>query len=204
MAFIPSIKNGFILLTSLSPLLLAFFLIMSSVIDSSLRGLVYLGGVLICYLINMILTISFTTDGSNTAPQNCSLINWGWASNTRKDLFASNSMFLAFTSTYLIMPMVLANPNQINIGMIVILGLLWSTDAVTRVIRRCLEPLHVCLGTLIGGLLGVGYACAIFYSKNGNLLFFNEIISNNVVCSRPQTQKFKCAIYKNGELVKRL
>jgi len=204
MAFIPSIKNGFILLTALSPLLLGFFLIMSSVIDASLRGVVYLGGVLICYFINMILTFSFTRGGGalSREERDCNLINWGWAPDDRKDLFASNSMFLAFTATYLIMPMALAN--QINIGMIIILGLLWSTDAVTRILRGCVKPLYVCLGTLIGGLLGAGYACAFYYTKNGNLLFFNEIISNNVVCSRPQTQKFKCAIYKNGELVKRL
>ena len=101
------------------------------------------------------------------------------------------------------MPMILAN--QMNIIMIIVLGLLYMGDAVTRVIRGfVLGPLNVFLGTLIGGLLGAGYASALNYTKNGNLLYFNEIISNNKICSRPQKQKFKCAIYKNGELVKRL
>ena len=100
------------------------------------------------------------------------------------------------------MPMILAN--QMNIPMIIVLGLLYMGDAVTRIVRGCLGPVNVFLGTLIGGLLGAGYASAFYYTKNGNLLYFNEIISNNVVCSRPQKQKFKCAIYKNGELVKRL
>ena len=203
MAFIPSIKNGFILLTALSPLLLAFFLIMSSVIDSSLRGLVYLGGLLICYLVNAILTISFSSPATPEMLRgNCNLISWSWAPSNLKDMFATNTMFLAFTATYIIMPMILAN--QMNIPMIIVLGLLYMGDAVTRVIRGCLGPLNVFLGTLIGGLLGAGYASAFYYTKNGNLLYFNEIISNNVVCSRPQKQKFKCAIYKNGELVKRL
>ena len=203
MAFIPSIKNGFILLTSLSPLLLAFFLIMASVIDSSLRGLVYLGGILICYFINMILTISFPTNASvEMLRRNCNLISWSWAPSTLQDKFATNTMFIAFTATYIIMPMILAN--QMNIPMIIVLGLLYMGDAVTRIVRGCLGPVNVFLGTLIGGLLGAGYASAFYYTKNGNLLYFNEIISNNVVCSRPQKQKFKCAIYKNGELVKRL
>lgn len=197
---IPSIKNGIILLATLSPLLLGFFLIMSSVIDASLRGVVYLGGVLICYLINMILTISF----AKTTPvaKNCDLFSWGWAPTSYKDMFASNTMFLAFTAVYLIMPMGLAN--QVNIGMIIILGLLWAAGSVTGVVRGCIGPLNVFLGTLIGGLLGAGYASAFYYTNNQNLLYFNEIISNNVVCSRPQKQKFKCAIYKNGELVKKL
>lgn len=200
MAFIPSIKNSIILLTTLSPLLLSFFLIMSSAIDNSLRGVVYLGGVLICYLVNMILTFSFSRPGA--VRPDCNLVSFSWAPTDRPDMFASNTMFLTFTAAYLIMPMFLAN--QVNIGMIVILGLLFMGDAVTKIIRGCLGPLNVFLGTLIGGLLGVGYASAFYYTKNGNLLFFNEIISNNVVCSRPQKQKFKCAIYKNGELVKRL
>jgi hypothetical protein len=29
-------------------------------------------------------------------------------------------------------------------------------------------------------------------------------VSNNVVCSRPKKQTFKCAVYKNGELIKNL
>jgi len=202
MNIVPSIKNGFILLTSLSPLLLSFFLIMASIIDTSLRGLVYLGGVLICYLVNLILTISFSSPPQSPRPNDCTLINWGWAPTNLNDMFASNTMFLAFTSVYIIMPMILAN--QINIAMIVVLGLLYIGDAITRTMRGCIGPLNVFLGTLVGGLLGAGYASAFYYTQNGNLLYFNEIISNNQVCSRPQKQKFKCAIYKNGELVKRL
>ena len=199
---IPSLKNGFILLATLAPLLLGFFLVMSSIIDGSVRGIVYLGGVLICYLVYWILTISFSTPAQPVRPNDCTFINWGWAPPSLIDMFASNTMFLMFTSVYIIMPMILAD--QINIGMIVILGILYIIEAITRVVRGCIGPLNIFLGTLLGGLLGAGYASAFYYTQNGNLLYFNEIISNNQVCKRSLKQKFKCAIYKNGELVKNL
>ena len=34
-----------------------------------------------------------------------------------------------------------------------------------------------------------------------SLLYFDEFISNNVVCSRPTEQTFRCSVYKNGELI---
>jgi hypothetical protein len=40
-------------------------------------------------------------------------------------------------------------------------------------------------------------------SANGGekFLFFNEVQSNKVVCSRPTKQQFKCTVYKNGEIL---
>jgi hypothetical protein len=34
-----------------------------------------------------------------------------------------------------------------------------------------------------------------------SLLYFDELESNNVTCSRPSKQTFKCSVYKNGELI---
>ena len=34
-----------------------------------------------------------------------------------------------------------------------------------------------------------------------DLLFFNVESTNNVICSRPKQQTFKCRLYKNGELI---
>jgi hypothetical protein len=34
-----------------------------------------------------------------------------------------------------------------------------------------------------------------------NKLFINQTSGNNQVCSMPSKQKFKCSVYKNGEIV---
>lgn len=200
MAFVATIKNSMILLATLSPLLLGFFLVMGSVFNNNIRGLVYLGGVLILSVINFFISQLFQ-GSAPVPPPNCNLIQFSLF-NTQKNIPAFNSMFLAFTMAYLFLPMGLTN--QVNPGVITALSLLFVIEAGTAIFRRCVTWLSVVLGFLFGGLLGAAYCCAFFYTGNGNLLYFNEILSNNVVCKRPQKQKFKCAIYKNGELVKNL
>ena len=37
---------------------------------------------------------------------------------------------------------------------------------------------------------------------NDSLLYYDEYVSDKVACSRPEKQTFKCAVYKNGELLK--
>ena len=34
-----------------------------------------------------------------------------------------------------------------------------------------------------------------------SLLYFDELLSNKVACSRPSKQSFKCSVYKGGELI---
>ena len=36
-------------------------------------------------------------------------------------------------------------------------------------------------------------------SKKGNLVYFSDPISNNVQCSKPTKQNFKCEVYKDGK-----
>jgi hypothetical protein len=52
-----------------------------------------------------------------------------------------------------------------------------------------------------GGGLGAIIATVIYFSPINYLLFTNELSSNKEVCSMASKQKFKCSVYKNGELV---
>jgi hypothetical protein len=49
----------------------------------------------------------------------------------------------------------------------------------------------------LGGLISLG----IYNTSLRNYLFVNEVNKNYEVCTRPSKQKFKCSLYKNGELV---
>lgn len=51
----------------------------------------------------------------------------------------------------------------------------------------------IILGGLISGLL--------FISPLKKNLFINDVNGNKEVCSMPSKQKFKCSVYKNGQLV---
>jgi hypothetical protein len=52
-------------------------------------------------------------------------------------------------------------------------------------------------GAAIGALTASGY----YWAGLQKYLFFNEISSNKAVCSMPSKQTFKCAVYKNGEMI---
>ena len=52
-----------------------------------------------------------------------------------------------------------------------------------------------------GTLLGSGLSALLYTSSVRNLLYVGEVNSDKEVCSMPSQQKFKCRVYKNGELV---
>jgi len=62
-------------------------------------------------------------------------------------------------------------------------------------------------GEIFGNILGacvfaIGSVMIMTSSVDrGSHLFFNEISSNAVKCTVPEKQTFKCAVYKNGELI---
>jgi len=58
------------------------------------------------------------------------------------------------------------------------------------------------MGALIGFVWSIVFY-NILYQNNTlkDFLYYNDFDSNKVACMRPSKQKFKCSVYKNGELV---
>lgn len=189
-------------LMGLAPLFIACFLIMASLLNQNVKGLVYLGGILIV----AILTIAFKRLFRVTPPS-------GYVANTCQvfDLppliteYSApdfNSMFLSFTALYLVMPMIYGSP--LNALLIVIMGIFMIGNGVTRYMTGCNNLLDIFIGNFLGAAFGVGYFFAFWSSNNKKLLFMDVLDSNNVMCDRPSKQTFKCAVYKNGQLIKNL
>jgi hypothetical protein len=57
------------------------------------------------------------------------------------------------------------------------------------------------LGSLVGFILGLVWFIIFYSTDHKDLLFFNAEPSNNVICSRPKKQTFKCLVYRNGEVI---
>ena len=75
-------------------------------------------------------------------------------------------------------------------------------DTFTKITNKCTTPLGAFLGGMFGVLFGIIYWALFRYTGNEKLLFFQLEGSNNVVCSRPSKQTFRCNVYKNGKLIK--
>jgi hypothetical protein len=57
------------------------------------------------------------------------------------------------------------------------------------------------LDFLLSSAFGVLIIASLYSSGLQKYLFFNETSSNKETCSMPKKQTFKCAVYKNGELI---
>ena len=188
---------------SLAPLFITCFLIMGSVLNQDVKGLVYLGGILIVAILTVgfkrLFRISPPTDYN---AEMCQVFNLP-PLITEFSAPDFNSMFLSFTTMYLLMPMAYGGA-QLNALLIIILGIFVLGNGVTRYMTQCNNLSDILVGNLLGSGLGVGYFFAFWASDNKKLLFTDNLDSNKVMCNRPSKQTFKCAVYKNGQIIKNL
>ena len=199
MAIKLTFSNVLQLFAALAPLLLGFFLVMSSLFNQSLKGMVYLAGVLMASIINIFLMNLIKSPMSKEASNSvsCNLVELPYISQFNSP--APSSLFIAFTIAYLVLPM--QYNGQINYVILAALLCLFGIDAVAKVQNSCTTLGGSFLGALVGGILGTIWYTLFHVSGYYFLLYFDELESNNVTCSRPSKQTFKCSVYKNGELI---
>ena len=196
-----TLPNIFYFISSISPLLLSFFLVMASIFNQNLKGIVYLAGILLATVINTIVLYMIKNEKTIDAAPTCSLVNLPF-NMSRYNVPSLNSSLIAFTMAYLIMPMQFSN--NMNYSIISFLIGLFLMDGVNKILNKCTNTTGVILGLFVGGTLGLLWYSLFHATGYDSLLYFNELTSNKVYCDRPKKQTFKCAVYKNGELVKSL
>ena len=184
--------------STISPILLAFFLVMISLFNTDIKGLVYLGGILIASLINLFLMNTLKVKPDKMPSPACNLMDFPMNLNEYISP-AFNTMFIAFTLVYLYLPMQYIS--TINYPVLIFICGLLVLDGATKISRRCTNFTGIALGFLVGTVLGILYFIALWKTGHDDLLFFNAEPSNNVICARPQKQTFKCFVYKNGEII---
>ncbi len=195
---------------SVSPLFLSFFFLTISIFNQDPKGFVYLGGVLISSFVWLMLSFMINPQGPpdeqgppdhqvDPAHEACSILNWNALNNQSKKSPNYSSFYIAFTCAYILSPMVVNN--QINWLVVIFLLLFFVADAYLNIRYECTGAIGVMLGSLTGLCLGVSWFTLFYSTGNSDLLYFQELSSNNVVCKRPEKQTFKCAVYKKGELI---
>ena len=197
MAIPTTFSNMFKLFSAISPLLLGFFLVMSSLFNQNIKGLVYLAGVLMASVINIFLMNLFEIKRDPDESYTCDIFSLNPYIPYNNP--APTSLFIAFTIAYLILPMIFNN--QLNYIIITFLLLLFIIDAFTKVQKKCTSGSGTLIGGLVGLLLGGTWYLLLHDSGYDSLLYFDELLSNKVACSRPSKQNFKCSVYKGGELI---
>jgi hypothetical protein len=112
---------------------------------------------------------------------------------------------LAFTMFYFIFPMIMVNTenksNVFNYRIVIFFTFYIIFDMFIKQARNCMVTGADLFSDFVGGIfLGIG-ATVVMYYTNRSYLFINEASSSAEVCSMPSSQKFKCSVTKNGEII---
>jgi len=197
MAIELTVSNILQFFSFISPTLLVFFLFMSSLFNQNLKGLVYLAGLLIASLVNIFFMNMIGSGRDENEAFSCSIFDIPHVSQYNSPY--PSTLIIAFTIAYLILPM--KYNKQMNYAVLGFLLCLLGIDVVTKVQNKCTTY----AGSILGGLFGfiLGTIWYIFFHGAGfdSLLYFDELRSDNVICSKPTKQTFKCSVFKNGELI---
>ncbi len=211
-----TMTNLFQFFAAVSPLMLGFFMVMISIFNQDLKGIVYLAGILITLLINCFLLKTIGSNGKDKEgnringpdgkplpfpSEYCNLINLPFGLSQYNSP-ALNSVFIAFTIAYLFIPMIINK--QMNYAIVFTMLSLFIIDGVTKVINHCTTWGGVIIGLISGFLFGTIWYFIFHAAGYDSLVYFDETVSNKVYCARPKKQTFKCAVYKNGEVIKTL
>jgi hypothetical protein len=197
MAIELTISNVLQFFSFISPLLLGFFLLMTSLFNQNLKGLVYLAGILIAMIINVFAMNQIQSGNEPDAAFSCNLFEIPFVSNYNSP--STTSLFIAFTIAYLVLPM--KYNDQMNYSILATLMALLGIDMLTKVKNKCTSYGGTILGALLGFMLGALWYGLFHSAGYDSLLYFDELRSNKVLCSKPSKQTFKCSVYKNGQLI---
>ena len=194
---IPTFQNIGVLIASLYPIFIIMFLFVASIFNSRINGLIYLFGILITFgLCWGFANLPLGDTRVMGSPVTCDFFStFGYNYPSPNFQAAINS----FTLIYLLIPMMM-NKNLFNPLVIISIIVFSAINSTYLYLKMCTNSQGLILGTLIGGLFGFIWF-SIMYSANKNLVFYNELASNNAICSMPSKQTFKCNVYKNGEII---
>ena len=172
---------------------------MASVFGQNVKGLIYLGGVLLASAVNVPLMSLVGSRTSENASPMCRLFDITAGRLSPYNSPSPTTLFIAFTAAYLIIPMYFNG--QMNYPLTLFLLGMVVLDVTTQMRQKCTTGAGAFLGILTGIVMGAAWYAVFRAAGLQSLLFFGELTSNNVVCSRPSQQTFKCDVFKNGELI---
>jgi hypothetical protein len=196
-----TLTNLFHYISFTAPILVIFFITLFSIMQNSLeKGLIFNMGIVILSTIVYILKYVIKNKQSDKASPFCNVLPGPFTVFSGSDVFDAPSMstsILSFSSTYLIYPML--NNNQHNYTLLVFLIGVTSINAVVEYSQKCSDIMGIVFGILLGIIFAIVYYNILYMSKQSNLVYFSDSISNNVQCSKPTKQNFKCEVYKDGK-----
>lgn len=180
----------------ISPFLLAFLMVMISIINSNIKGFIYLLGLIILFVIVVLFqnTIKAPIDTTNKF---CNLF-----SISQYSVPSFNSALYLYTILYILLPMI--TMEMVNFPLIIVFVLLYVLDSIVKYTNKCSSLIGIIMGSVLGLFFGISWFLLIRSTGQKGLLYYDDLVSNKIACTRPTKQNFKCQVYKNGELIQNI
>jgi len=195
-----TLTNLFQYLSFTAPFLVIFFITLLAIMQNNLeKGLIFNMGIVIVSTVVLVLKGVLLSEQNKDASPYCNILPSPFTIFSDSSVYDNPSLstaILSFSSTYLIWPMV--TNNQQNYTLIIFLLTITGINAAVEYHQLCSGIAGILFGILLGVGLGIGYYTLLNLSKKSNLVYFNDPISNNLQCSKPSKQNFKCEFYKDG------
>ena len=107
-------------------------------------------------------------------------------------------LIYTFTFVYLLIPMI--QTMTINYSLLMLILLILGVDTIVQLQYSCTNMSLLLITMIFSILVGLAWASFIM-NVSSDLAYHVDYLSNKQVCSMPSEQKFKCKVYKNGELI---
>jgi hypothetical protein len=166
------------LLTLVTPYFIVFFFILVSIINSNIKGFIYVTGLFFVFgIINMFKMSSIQYNKEGICKQ-------------LEKYHGDNPSFVialySYTIIYMLLPMILNN--TFNMQLIVILFIIFVCDIIIRKnYFKCLIMFDIMKGVIFGTLIGAMWAYTIKVSGNKSLLYTQDMESNKTTCQKVKT-----------------
>ncbi len=184
----------------LAPFILVSYFVVSSIFNADVRGIIFLGMLLINCFITIVVGNFFADIPGMMVSQNtrnrfgtCNTMNLTSGGPLSKALPLNINVF-AFTFGYLAQ-LLERDPKLVNrnIPMILVFCILIITQLVWSITNGCATFMGLIISLSIGFGLGWGFSAIIVKSGITDLQFFNGI-KNEEVCSKPTDEIFNCTV----------
>lgn len=196
-ATIPNIAE--LIITLYPGFIILFLLTVSAFNNTIIKGIIYFSGILVCHVIWILLVRIFPDNERNpNAPITCDVINFP---SLNYNIPNRPTIITCFTLIYLLLPMFNNISTLFNPVIILVLSFFTLCNMFYQYKYDCSDGIGVIFGAIIGLILGLFWFLVFWAAGKKDLLFYNELASNNLVCNKPSKQTFKCNVYKGGEII---
>ena len=180
------------MLSDVAPIIITGFMFMNTIFNYDIKALVWAGPLVLWLILIKLVQGKVSTDKvTNVAA--CGTV-WGTYKTP-----SMSSFFIAYTLGYIAAPMPVNK--DWNIIAVLVFVVLFGVDSAAKLKNGCVSK----VGIGIGGLLGLAMGVFMYFGLNSaglsKYLYYTPGSSDNVYCSKPKEQNFKCHVYKNGNII---